>query len=116
MSTPKAKSVDVALDVTKLLITLAAGLIPTSIALVNYIPNIPRGCLTLLSISCLAYLLSMVSGILVFGEVVDELRKSSDYDIVRKGNVRNPALVQWILFILGVLMMMVSLFETFRNF
>jgi len=112
MSTTKAKSVDVALEVTKQLITLSSALIPLSIGIMRLFPTIPTASIALLVFSSFGFLVSIGCGILVYGGTVSELRGSTDFDVVDKGKIKWPARIQWLAFALGVFLMICALFVT----
>lgn len=115
MSSPKEKSVDVALEVTKQLLTISAALITALVTLSKFIPNPNHFSLLLLSLASLMFLGAIVSGIFVYGSAVDELRRENSFDIIRKKSVVLPAYAQWTFFIAGAFLMFLSMLVAFTQ-
>ncbi len=115
MSSPREKSVDVALEVTKQLLTISAALITALATLIKFIPNPNHLSFFLLSLAALMFLGAIVSGIFVYGSTVDELRRENSFDIIRKKSVVLPAYAQWTFFIAGALLMFLSMLVAFTQ-
>lgn len=115
MSSPKEKSVDVALEVTKQLLTISAALITALATLIKFIPEPSHLSYFLLSMAALMFLGAIVSGIFVYGSTVDELRREDSFDIIRKRSVVLPAYAQWTFFIAGTVMTFLSMLVVFTK-
>lgn len=114
LPTPKEKAIDVALDLTKLLITLASALVATAIAIIGlrYPPStgpVPSSVAEWVVVSSVVLVVSIMFGLAVHAGAVAALRKSEDFDVAYKSNIRFPSMIQWVVFISGVLMLVHAL-------
>ena len=115
MTTPQQKSVDVGVDVTKQLITLASAIIPVAIGLIGLrypakTSVIPGNILNGLLVSLILYLLSIFAGLCVYFGVVGELRSKTDFDVMYKDSVRIPAMAQQVVFAFATIALVWSLY------
>ena len=118
--TSKEKSVDVGLDVTKQLITLASAIIPVAIGLIGLrypakTSVVPSNVLTGLLVSLIFYLLSIAGGLCVYYGAVGTLRSNPDYDVMYESSVRIPAMVQQILFLFATVALVLSLYSALSS-
>ena len=112
--TAMEKSVEVGLDVTKQLITIAAAIIPVAVGLIGLrYPSssgaVPENILVWLVTSLVLYLSSIAAGFLVHLGAVSALREKPDFDVMYEDGVKYPAMGQQALFFLATLALIISL-------
>ena len=111
----KEKAFDAALDMVKQLITIASSIIVLSITFLKDVLNVehPQTSEThwSLYVSWITMLLSIILGMLAHGAItgtLDQLTPDEPSTVtIYKGNIKFFVQVQWCLFLLGILFMLI---------
>ncbi|MGA2627020.1 MAG: hypothetical protein ABSF63_08165 [Candidatus Bathyarchaeia archaeon] len=102
MTKPAEKALDIALEVTGQLLSLATATIAASIAFLG-LSGIRFGSWTIwVGIGILLELASAAAGLFVYGIAASKVKKRKTVDVSYEPGVRFAAALQWVLFLLGL--------------
>lgn len=102
------KAADAALDMTKQLITLATGIITVFVAILSLSKSATVLITQYLLVSLFLELASIICGLLVQGAIVSALSDPKKHGIVYQGTVTKLSKLQWVFFLLGILLLALS--------
>jgi len=102
------RAIDIALDMTKQLITLSTGVITVFAAVIGLLKSVAQVAVWYLALALFLEIVSVIFGLLVQGAMVSHLTSTSNEDVY-EGTVTHLAKLQWLFFVLGLVMLPVSL-------
>lgn len=96
------KAVDIAIDLTKQLITLSTAVVSIVIAIVGLFKSVSTSILPNLTIAVGLEFVSIIFGLLVHGTMTAALNTNKKLDVVYGKAVTSTAILQWIFFLSGM--------------
>jgi hypothetical protein len=95
------KALDISIEMTKQLITLATAVITITVGIMGLLKPIPKAVAPGLVLLMIFEIISVIFGILVYGAITAALSKFKGFNIVYDNPVRGLALGQWVMFLFG---------------